>query len=533
MELTNQLRRFLSGTKTSEALSGSPALRDAISVATHLEVPATRALLRGQSVVVAGSAGGGKTHLVDETVRHVEAEGRRTVPWHGEHDESPDDQQAIRVVTDLTALAPELRRRALEVAAGGAAIIGANEGPLLGLAREHRDSPYAIAVDLLHRGQNGQEVPFDGTKPMVIDVGGFDPVETDVPQQILQLELLSSLVQESDCVCIPHVCPRRKAWKQLEHPGVVGRVGELLRTASGEGHSVLFRELWDFIGDLALGGDCEESPPTSPWFWRVFFGESRLSRRLRDHVDPRLLVFPKAEAFLWYRHWLAPELGIFDGVLPLSTQGTEPLSPAEFLWAKVQLFFVTERASTLDLLRSEFNLELTRSLESGRTTEVLRSLNTYMTYGSLPSPSTQLDLWSDMGVERRMDRPRTQVSLGTARDADLAIERSFVVINGDASSDEAVSLRGARRFLVHRPSGASLTLTPGTLSLLRSGRSYRSSDRPHTDLEWSIARFFSRIAAHASTTENLDVVHLDFRTMTATRREYSLSRSSKSIEPSW
>src|SRR5205807_1160780 len=116
--------------------------------------------------------------------------------------------------------------------------------------------------------------------------GSYDPVENFVAARLLALPLLRDVVNSLDCGCEdPRICPRRLSWELLDTEEVRRRVNEVLRLANLSGQSLLFRELWDFIADLALGGDCAEQPPTSPWFWRVFHGSSSLSHRLRESAD--------------------------------------------------------------------------------------------------------------------------------------------------------------------------------------------------------------------------------------------------------
>ena len=90
---------------------------------------------------------------------------------------------------------------------------------------------------------------------------------------------------------------------------------------------------------------------------------------------------------------------------------------------------------------------------------------------------------------------------------------------------------GAKRFLVHETSGATLALTPDALNLLRRAWSHRSSDRPHTDMEWQLDRFFAAVASTESAAGQLDVVELNFDAMSGARRTYRLSRDLAEIEP--
>ena len=273
--MLEQLEQFLRGTKTSEKVAGL-ALRDAISVATGLEEPVADALSRGYHVVITGSAGGGKTHLV-----HAVMQGllRRENPIQSRLWSEDTDAGLVRVIPDLTATAPSDRDMALSATDALAVLVAANEGTLSSLAVP----PFDRVLPTLHAMQQGQVLDTP-TQPVVVDLAGFNPFHGAF-EQILGMPLLADLVGQLSCCAEKSSCPRAAAWLQLQVPAVRLRLNDLLAASQGPSE-VLFRELWDYIGDIALGGDCQASPPTSVWFWRVLYGDSILASRLRDAVAP-------------------------------------------------------------------------------------------------------------------------------------------------------------------------------------------------------------------------------------------------------
>jgi hypothetical protein len=522
MSLSSDFSEFLQSVKNSEAVSQE--LREAITVQTGLEPLLRAALLNGRDVVVAGSAGGGKTHLLT-AVHSQGAEFPRTVHWPSEPE--PVGENFIRLVPDATAIPPDRRQDSLMTRPANcvAIAVAINEGPLLDLARRYPDSPFAHARDSLHEAQRGiLRGPVDAW-PVVIDVGGYDPVADRVIDKLLQLNLLHEAVAARPCKCEdPRICYRQQAWRLLDSPDVRSRINDLVRFVSLGGQPVLFREVWDFVADIALGGDCAASPPSSPWFWRVFHGDSRLSARLREVIDPAFAVFPRAEIHAWYGDWSSGQLDALPGIDLVPLGATPPYSHENYRWIKTQLFFTLRSSSTFELLRDQLDLDLAMSLQSGDThgslAKIISALNRYMTYGTLPPSEQVVPLWTDMGVERRLDRVRGQVALGEIASTQLALRRSKVVANGDPGSD---GLEGSRFFLVHDGSNASLALTPEFLHLVRTGRSYRSSDRPHTDIEWQIARFYSEIAGKVNSSSSFRVLRLDFDRMEAREHTYNIS----------
>lgn len=491
---------------------------------TGLEDVLLDAVRDSRDVVIAGSAGGGKTHLA-----HVLSGEFQVHTWDPGVDLPEDDH--VLFVPDTTAVQPEDRSALFghRNQDTRSVVIAINEGPLHALARAVPDTEFAKTRDFLHEAQNGIKSEPDSSSPVLIDVGGFDVLSERVASALLNLDLLREVVDATSCSCEdPAICPRRLAWRLLEHSEVRERVGEVLRFVNIGGEPVLFRELWGFVADLATGGSCREGLPTSPWYWRVFYGSSDLSRRLRSVVDPQAVVAPRADAHLFYGDFDALAEQVLPGCDLEAPPGTPPYADEAFRWLKTQFFFVSRAASATGLLSDQFDVALFLEVGESRTEELVRAINRYVTYGA-SQRRQQLDLYVDMGVERRQERPSGQVALGGVNTDDLEIRRSYAVVN---HPNIAVEKFGARRFLTHTASDAALLITPEKLNLLGGGRSYRVADRPHTDLEWELGRFFTKAAQAAAVPSVLKVFSIDFDSMSPTVRSHDLSVEKGFMEPS-
>jgi hypothetical protein len=519
--LQEELRTFLTGVKVAETIR--PELRAAITVSTGLEDPLVSAVRAGADVVVAGSAGGGKTHLLS-------ALGNEFV-LRDLADDGGSSDQFVRLVPDATVAFDGLAQGLFSARPEGciAQVVAINEGPLLELARLDPASPFAKAVALLHASQRGtRTTSFDSSAPVVLDVGGYDPIEAGVVGRLLALPALGQLVMDSPCSCTDaSVCPRKLAWRQLDGDAVRIRVNDVLRLANVAGRRLLFRDIWDFIADIALGGSCEADPPTSPWFWRIFEGKSRLSSYLRSVADPSLVVYPKAEAHVWWGDWIADDIELLESceIVPLVTD--PPHRGDRYRWLKAQLFFVIRSQSILSIIRDQVDLEMLAPVRHRQVSDLVAVLNDYVCYSTRVPVSQRLELWFDMGVERRLDRARGQASLGRVPVADLEIARASAVAN---HPDPSIEISGSRVYLRHRASGASFDLSAEALSLLRSGRSFRVSDRPHTDMEWQLADFFTKIARTHKDVDLLSVLQLQFDTMSGDTRTYLVAPTARTIE---
>src|SRR4051794_3845510 len=96
--LVAELQEFLAGFKNAESLT--PSLSAGLSVDTGLEEALVACVDHGCDVVIAGSAGGGKTHLLRAVRDHPGM--RPFVEWP--HENEPTDGPFVRVVADATPL---------------------------------------------------------------------------------------------------------------------------------------------------------------------------------------------------------------------------------------------------------------------------------------------------------------------------------------------------------------------------------------------------------------------------------------------
>jgi hypothetical protein len=150
-----------------------------------------------------------------------------------------------------------------------------------------------------------------------------------------------------------------------------------------------------------------------------------------------------------------------------------------------------------------------------------------MNYGMLEASAARLQLWIDHSIERRTKRAHGQVRGGSAEASEFAIQPSKVVMNHPDGDADVI---GANRFLIHKRSHAVLQLTHEKLALLEARRSFRRSDRRHTDLEWDLYSFFEVILRTASSRFELGVLRCNFETMSGSEEIYSVSLDAESIE---
>ena len=126
------MRKFLRSMRTAERLRGSPQLRQAMSCETPLVAALRSAILDRRHVIITGSAGGGKTHLLDQVIDELESEV--IFCRIGDEDGARPADPHVLYHEDGTKLDSEVRGRLLANIGSGRLVIAINEGPLRGPA---------------------------------------------------------------------------------------------------------------------------------------------------------------------------------------------------------------------------------------------------------------------------------------------------------------------------------------------------------------------------------------------------------------
>ncbi len=512
-----EFREFLGSFKNAESLS--PELQAAIAVDTGLEAIVRSALRDGRCVIIAGSAGSGKTHLVRSVLRGLGSEV--TVARPGQR---PRDAHVL-VVEDATEFDAAERVAIVnsESRTRLGTLVAINEGPLLETACQPGGDILQRALMVLHRAHRGVIQPFDPGAPTVIDMGAFDPLGSEVVTQVLGLPLLATMLEAPECSCDPQDCPRRRAWRQLRSRTVRERVAATLRVVHAHEREWLFRDLWDWVADLALGGSCDSDPPTSPWFWRVFYGETRLSAALREVISPDDVPLPRLDARIYYGDWEVLEADLLPEteLIQQSRNGDVENNPATFRYVKAQVLFLSAHIDLAGQVLSRV------PLFGHQTGAFLRTLNEYFAFGLRAGSETVLDLFVEHAVERRTEHVDGVIKLGEAEAGGFELKRPQVLAN---HPDGEVKEGAGGLFLVHKDTESSFRIDGERLRLLRRGRTVRSADRAQVDLDWDLCQFFEGVLRKRRWPREFSVLRCDFSRMRSSELRYRASANPALVE---
>lgn len=540
------LLAFLRGTKTSEALQALGhdlprhlyvPTRDAHSP-FFLEDALAAALVDGRSVVVAGSAGSGKSMFIEAIVDRAVSSGVRAQRYRPEAGDTSDAD--VLIIPDLTEVSVGLRAKLLSsTSKRRQVLVGANEGALLDA---ELTPPFDCTLKDLHALQNGRN-PGRAGSPIVVDLAGIEPLKTGL-SSILQMPLLHEAARlweqspDNPDPCLEPDCPRLRTLDQLRNGDIAREVSLLLQAALGPSE-VLYRDLWDFVADIFLGGSCESITPSSAWFWRVFRGRSSLSRRLRQVVDPAYLNLPDISAPLYFGDWRRATERLARG--PLFVEPTFPpatlnpeISDECMTWLQIQATFLAHPSNSGyggGEVAHEFlgtaQSDTTRSVTQGDKTLLIQALNAYHRITN-PEPGDPdgLELWLDLRVERRTERSNGLVCVGIVPPSELSLVRSLTVANCPS-----INFEGSRLYLSHslgegaRP---QLRVDERLFEALGRGRTTRTYDRANDDVDMALWTFFTDLS-RAESVASGELRVLLFTSAFSDRREYRWRVSERSI----
>ena len=484
----SELLDILKGTQISETLS--PKMRKLLykerkikdsDKDISLEDSLVAAIMNGRNLVVTGSAGGGKTMLIE----HIIGKVRQLKP-----------DISLFVVNDLTAITEDRRSYLREnISKYNQYIIAANEGILrLKEVRELLDGAWET-LRLLQNGENSK----NPEKCIVVDIAGFDPI-TSALAGILSDENIHAAVKlhEENCSLNSpnNACPRIEALNLLDFK-MASEVVEIVKAVFGSSE-VTYRELWNFVIDLFFGGECNSSIPTSAWFWRLFRGKNSISTKLNIHHKPNILSMPEVTPFLYRGDWQKVIGLYFNNNYNFVDPGSAPIlereSTYEFdllFWLKIQTALVA-RAS--DIEHPLFVGEIASNLEKqviveNRIDLLVEALNGYFTRSASEVNQNSLNLWIDLATEKKSKRSRSLIGIGSYPKRDLEIIKSKIVGNLDG-----VEVLGSRVYLRSKNNSSSrMELSSYFFDALIQGRPISTERRQFDDVDHAIKKFYLEI----------------------------------------
>jgi hypothetical protein len=476
--LHEELHAFLTSSATNVERM-SLELQNHLTISTGMEDIVRSAVEVGRSVVIAGTAGSGKTHLL----------------------RSLGQPEGYRVEPDLSARPEGEWARLLK--GGKPILLAGNEGAFL-KGKAQGFPGFSEVIELLHKAQLGTVDSAGAIEslPLVLDAAGFDPAGNRAIKKLLVLPLLGEYLEARKSKL------QKRAWAMLKHEEVLERVATLIEAASAEseGDGFTFRQIWQFVSDLIEG----PSDDIETWLDRFFAGNSEISRRIRIVCDPDSVAMPGIANRLWYADLSILRKRFLTGCVPaledLLAVEVDSLEARRRRFGRARLVALLGlRDSPIDQL-FEGGTDLWSMVRNQRHAPLLKQINRYFTYGLLDLGS-DLELWLQHDTERREQKPDLQPSLGAVSADEFAIVRSKIVANVGTGIDVP---EGGRLILVHKATKAGLVVSKDLVEALLKTRSHRSLDRKDVEYDWRLGRFFEQVAKQELRKDRMNVAHFDF-----------------------
>jgi len=512
--LVSEALEFLKSSKTTESLSVELAstlyVPFVLDNGSKLETVIADSVKNGRNVVVAGSAGGGKTMLVNQIISELQ----KTQTKINIVDEQALDnfevlEDSITIVRDLTAISSEIATKIIKNKSINY-IIAANEGALMDkVFQGYFDS----VINDLHSLQTGK-LPRNTQQPIVIDMASVDPLSNAI-QPLLGNKILHQAVELFEQQNGSKNSPRILALKQLQNEDVTLAISRLITSTLGPGE-VTFRELWNFISDIFLGGENGITPPTSVWFWRLFNGENSISDLISKSLKPQFLALPDKSFALFIGDTEGLNLSKFSkfswvhpGVIP---EDISDLNERNNLitWLRIQYVLIEQLSSmkTQSSFVGSFSTVLNdKVVKQHDKVALIQALNGYFRRKEASeNDSSILELWIHFMVERRQDRGFGLASLGNVSAGLLELNSSQSIANL-----ENINLKGSRLFLQpvleNKVFISGLEINSGLFKAISRGRATSLADRDNDDIDLAIKKFYFTLS-NTATLERRDVLSI-------------------------
>ena len=328
-------------------------VRDLLNIEDPLVGEVVAALEERRSVILAGNAGDGKTHLAQQALGRLEDLDVVAVR-RGEPAVVTDADRSIVFIKDASGLTNEAILEAVQTArrTGAPFLITINEGPLDSLAGEEPETLFADIRVLLHRRQQG-DTEEDPADLRILNLAGRQLPRSQFVQHAL-VKLLP-LVTACDICGVDDGCPRRVSADLLADSETArDRVARIVRILSDQSRHLTAREIWNFLIDLFFVWQCPaggvEGTRSGGYFWnRIFGGGTELSDRVAQEFDPATVSSPMRDVEIWT---MRGDFSVdYPGTAPsVLARADEELAIRVFASAKRFDFFFDEKAPVEDLL---------------------------------------------------------------------------------------------------------------------------------------------------------------------------------------
>lgn len=514
-----ELRRlFERGTVYADRWTGE--IRSRLDVPDPLTEVVAEALGSKRSVVLAGNAGDGKSHLAQRALDQLPTRSCIEVTSDSPCP-TPVPPEAIIFIRDASALsdAAVLETTAATLSAGATLLVTINEGPLSSLAHIAPSSVFPSLRDALHRRAVGDSETQDD-RFLIINLAGRQLPRSDFVQGVLE-RLLPCVSPCGTCGKSSKTCPRVVGAKMLNKSRTARRrLGELLRLLTDGGRHLSAREIWAYAIDLFFGWTCppggDDVAQLAGYFWmRVFAGETRIAVEVSAQFDPVAVPMAREDVYIWQGRFDKIDADSdYPGAPPAAlARENESHGLQAFESAKRCFFFFGKGLDAASILASRspaprFGRLVERSLTEQRP--VIREL-----VGLINNYRLGLDTENDLWISRHHGLAAHRRPSALAATGKLPIDKLtlHVPYQRDSARYESSGFFPTKIFLAWEDSNQFLQIDFPTWQRLSEDR-VLTVDRSQETLDFALDLFLSQAAIVA--TDDPEIHVYDHRTQEAT-----------------
>jgi len=452
------------------------SLRKELHIHTQMDEVCSQAVEIGCSIVVAGTAGSGKTHLVKQLCS------------------TNTKMNDYEVLLDLTAekqMWPRILNEKKFIICG-------NEG-IFDIASTE-DQRFKKIVTDIHCLQNGIDPK---TKYLLLDASGFNHINTGVLKKVMQLRILNEYRDHyGDKI-------DRAFWNLLKSDKVISRLEKVLIKASiySDASMITMREFWRFICELI---NCSRSKPgPNDWVRNLFYGKTEISNMIRHFSDFGQYAIPIIGTRIslgdldFLDQYSIPEFKEVRKYFKPQSGGSS-YTPEELNILRLLALFVLvdspldgPTGQTKDLWE-RINFDEIKNSDLV-CSEILEKINDYLSYG-LGSELADFELFCDYRLEYKLKKSNHVISQGSIPKKNFKFTKNMIhsSIKGVESIDSFKY--GNRYFLKYEE--VSLRINKQVIDKILEKRSSRTYDSIGAEIDWRLLHFNEQLATNILDSKN-------------------------------
>ena len=463
MQQLHFLFKFRDQFKNAEVFTSSDQ-RDQVSIDTTSEELLLQLIKNEDAriIIINGSAGSGKTFLIDRVRDKLEAD----INFFSIEDKSASKKatKSCLVIKDITALNVEAIKKFISITNEekySKIVVCVNFGPLLEYSRSYDKSVFSKAMQVLRRPN---ESSYNENLPTVINLNDYRVIDKTNVKLIFETDyVLNTLLKELDNDSLI-----LRTWNQLKDDKKIGRLFELITKVNLVKEDWSFRELWYFIEDLFN----QSENKNHSIYHRLFFSKNKISKSLLKLCDPVNIPMGYLDDYCWHEDIIE-----INKILPNVFLTPNISKEDKYLLLKLQILFLHSESWLIEKVNSD-------NIDIHKRKKLVQKINSFCSFGDNHDRSL-LNLYINSRIEIRDTKYPGYFTYGNVPVQSLSLFRHKFILNCPSFIEEQ-SIKGSRLYFKAGIDGSPYHIPPDFINELDKDNSLLYGDRSVSDLETSL-----------------------------------------------